>query len=94
VNAEAGAVEIGDFFYTKDGASWLFQPHERVEWTVVLGAKHQLRIMFRRQFLELYLDDRFVHAYISEGLFEPGALGFISELASGDFLEPTIWSMA
>ncbi|MBP8972295.1 MAG: hypothetical protein KBH93_00355 [Anaerolineae bacterium] len=94
VNAASGAVEFGSFFFTKDGASWLFQPDERAEWPVVLGARHQVRVIFRRQFLELYIDGRFVHAYISADLFEPADLGFFAELAAGDFVAPAVWSMA
>lgn len=94
VNAEAGAVEVGSFSYTMHGASLLFQPDERVLWPVVLGAKHHLRVIFRRHFLELYLDHRLAHAYISPEPLKPANLGFFAELASGDFIAPTLWAMA
>jgi len=94
LNAEAGAVEIGALSYTRHGASYLFQPDERISWPVATGVRHDLRVLVRRNFIEIYLDERFVHAYVSQEKLDTDNLGFCAELATGDFITPRIWAMA
>ena len=94
LNAEAGAVEIGTLTYTRHGASYLFQPDETIAWPIATGVQHNLRILIRQHFVEIYLDDRFVHAYVSQQEADTQYLGFCAELATGDFIVPRIWSMA
>ncbi len=94
LNAEAGAVEIGTLTYTRHGASYLFQPDETISWPIATGVRHNLRILIRQHFVEIYLDDRFVHAYVSQEAADKEHLGFCAELATGDFVVPRIWSMA
>lgn len=94
LNAEAGAVEFGRLAYCKDGASLVFEPKERILWPIGTGVSHALRVLARRNFVEVYLDDRLVHSFCSQKELDANRLGFYAELAGGDFLMPRLWAMA
>jgi len=94
LNAETKNVEFGRLVYCKDGASLLFEPEEQIMWPIGIGVTYDLRILVRRNFIELYLDDHLVHAFCSQEELDTKRLGFYAELASGDFLTPHLWAMA
>lgn len=94
LNAERKVVEFGKLSYFKDGSSLIFEPEEEIPWPIATGVSHALRMLARRNFIELYLDDRLVHCFCSRDELDTNYLGFYAELASGDFLTPSIWAMA
>jgi len=55
---------------------------------------HQVRVLARRNFVEVYLDDRLTLAFVSTEELDVNRLGFYAELASGDFVLPRLWAMA
>ncbi len=93
LNSASGAVEIGNLIWTMHGASLVFEPDERKDWPIARGAKHHLRVLARKNFVEVYLDDRFVHAYVSPKPIDPDQVGFCAELASGEIMKPRLWAM-
>ncbi len=93
LNAETENLEIGSVSFQPNGASLVFEPRQYHRWPIARGVHHALRILARRSFLEVYLDDQLVHAYVTPHQLDPNRLGFYAELATGDFLRPRLWSM-
>jgi hypothetical protein len=93
-NAQMQAVEFGPLTYTMHGASLIFATDERVSYPLTKGVKHNIRLLARGNFLDVYVDDRLAHAYISRDPLLTSQIGFCAELATGDFINPTLWAMA
>lgn len=65
-----------------------------IPWPVVRGVTHRLRVLWRGDCLEAYVDDRWVHGLvIPEGLSHR-RLGLVSDRANGLLAGPEIWAMA
>src|ERR1019366_6947039 len=64
-----------------------------VPWPITIGKPHLFRALVRREFIEVYIDDRYVHGQVIAEGFEPSRIGFFCELACGVFQQPTLWQM-
>jgi len=76
------------------GTSLIVQEHvESIGWTIARGITHQMRSLVRSEFIEVYLDNRYVSgASIAEG-FDTTRVGFVSDRANGVFRTPRLWRM-
>ena len=75
------------------GPSPMLLGQQAVPWPLAAGVSHRLRLLARREFIEVYIDDRYVQGHVVGEGFDVSRLGFFSELGNGVFGQPTVWGM-
>jgi len=93
LNAAWQTVEIGVSAYHKDSASVSFEVVEVMPWKVPRGARSSLRLMYRTQFIDVYLDDALVTSFVDRSVLDTGRLGIYAELADGRVEAIKVWAM-
>src|SRR6185437_1386621 len=66
LNAETQHVELGTLTWYKDGSSLKFDVEEQVSFPVTAGVTHQVRILLRYRYAELYVDDQLARSFVCQ----------------------------
>ncbi len=75
------------------GPSLALYRQQAIPWPLASGVSHHVRLVVRREFLEIYLDERYVQSHVVGEGFDVTRLGFFNELGQGVFRQPTLWKM-
>jgi beta-fructofuranosidase len=93
LNAETQQVEFGTLTWYKDGSSLKLDVEEQVGFGITAGVTHQVRLLLRYRYAELYIDDQLVRSFVCRAELDPAAAGFFSDVADGAFRAPRSWPM-
>lgn len=94
LNASSQSVEIGKIAYHKDGASMTFDVMEARPLEMARGAARVVRLLYRRSFLDIYVDDSLVTSFTDRQVLDATEFGVYAELSDGRVDELTAWAMA